>query len=192
MSKPTICSHCKAVNSHYSYQCHTQRKPIKKISHKTGIGKIPLIEQAAEHLESIRESQAKIRSAIEKASKKEKSLSELLKLAEIVFNKWIRNRDKGNHGYFNCMCCGDSHLNENMDAGHMFPKTYSALRFHEDNVWGQYNICNRLEYGNVERFKERVKLIIGSERFESLENLKHVVKKWTREELLEIINKYKL
>ena len=192
MKKQTVCTHCKAVNSHYSFQCHTQRKPISKITHKSSVGKVPLIEQAAEHLESIRESQVKIRSAIEKASKKEKSLPELLKLAEIVFNKWIRNRDKGNHGSFVCICCRKSHLNENMDAGHMFPKTYSALRFHEDNLWGQYNGCNRLEYGNVEEFKRNVKIIIGEERFNALEELKHVVKKWDKEELLEIIKKYKL
>lgn len=126
------------------------------------------------------------------AKKKQQSLPELLKLAEIVFNKWIRNRDKGNHGSFVCICCRKSHLNENMDAGHMFPKTYSALRFHEDNVWGQYNGCNRLEYGNVEEFKRNVKIMIGEERFNALEELKHVVKKWSREELLEIIKKYKL
>lgn len=27
--KETICKHCSAVNQHYSFQCHTQRKPIK-------------------------------------------------------------------------------------------------------------------------------------------------------------------
>lgn len=30
MKKQTVCTHCKAVNSHYSFQCQTIRKPIKK------------------------------------------------------------------------------------------------------------------------------------------------------------------
>lgn len=28
--KDNICPHCKAVNSHFGFKCHTQRKPIKK------------------------------------------------------------------------------------------------------------------------------------------------------------------
>lgn len=30
--KPTICKHCGAVNTHFSFQCHTQRKPIKIVT----------------------------------------------------------------------------------------------------------------------------------------------------------------
>lgn len=28
--KPNVCRHCGAVDSHFSFQCHTQRKPIKQ------------------------------------------------------------------------------------------------------------------------------------------------------------------
>lgn len=32
MPKPTICKHCSAVNQHFSFQCASQRKPIKSKS----------------------------------------------------------------------------------------------------------------------------------------------------------------
>lgn len=31
-NKVIICKHCQAVNSHYSFQCHTQRKPIGTVT----------------------------------------------------------------------------------------------------------------------------------------------------------------
>lgn len=203
--KPIICKHCSAVNKHHSFQCSLVRKPIKK----SVIGKCidlvdeiniatlkkgnSLIEQAAEHQKVIDDCQRKIRAEIAKvAPKKDKSVSELLKLAEVVFNKWIRNRDKGTDGTFKCMCCGVFFSNKQMDAGHMYAKTYSSTRFHEDNVWGQSQSCNRLNYGNVKEFKLRVQEHIGEERFEALRELKNQPKKWDREELLDIIKKYKI
>lgn len=30
MKKDNVCPHCKAVNSHFGFQCASQRKPIKK------------------------------------------------------------------------------------------------------------------------------------------------------------------
>lgn len=47
MAKPITCSHCKAVNSHYSFQCPTIRKPIKKGKLGTPIGHYTMVKRKA-------------------------------------------------------------------------------------------------------------------------------------------------
>lgn len=186
MAKQVECSIC--GGEHYQTFCYN--KPKKPIGTVTDITK----EWKAKNSKSTDVVNKKfyVKVVPIKAKKVRDSLPELLKLAEIVFNRFIRERDKGENGYFNCMCCGDTYPNDEMDAGHMFGKIYSSLRFDEDNVWGQSQKCNRLEYGNEESFKARVKQFIGEERFNALEQRKTVLYKWDRIELLEIINKYKL
>lgn len=180
MAKEPKCSFCGEVGHYHTFCRSKPKKPIgtvtdvtKQWKQKNGIKEVKATEPI-------------------KPRQKKQSLAELLRLTEIVFNKWIRDRDKGKNGYFTCMCCGDKFPNEEMDAGHMFAKTYASMRFHEDNVWGQSIKCNRLEYGNEKMFKKRVKAFIGDERFEELLKIKFTPKKWDREELLEIIKKYKL
>lgn len=132
---------------------------------------------------------------ITKTRPTDRTISTLLNALEIVFNRWIRvnkgNDNMNGESFFTCTCCGDIYHKDEMDAGHMFPKTYSGTRFHEDNVWPQSKKCNQLEYGNVEQFKERVRFIIGSKRFDALERFKNMPVKWDKTTILELIKKYK-
>lgn len=160
--KPTVCKHCKAINSHYSFQCSLIRKPIKSTSSKT------------------------------EPKKDKDSLSELLKLAEIVFNKWIRNRDTHYDGSFVCMCCKKSFKVTEMDAGHFISKLSSALRFNENNVWGCCKTCNQYMDGNLVEYRKNLIVKIGEKKVLELEKLSRSSHKWEKEYLLKIINKYKI
>lgn len=126
-------------------------------------------------------------------TKKESSINELLKLATIVFNRWIRNRDTIDGKFFICISSGLHLPVSQMDAGHFYPvSTSSALRFDEDNVHGQSrqeNFYNPLHQVN---YKKNIIQKIGVERFNALQARQHKEKKWSREELLEIIKKYKI
>ena len=77
---------------------------------------------------------------------KTKTIPQLTKKAQEVFNKWIRERDKD----LGCISCGGS-----VDhAGHYFSVgQHSALRFHEDNVHGQCIGCNNFKHGNLAHYK---------------------------------------
>lgn len=115
------------------------------------------------------------------------SLPVLLKEAERVFNAWIRNRDRD----LGCISCGKPIT----EAGHYFPvKGHSALRFHEHNVNGQESYCNKHLHGNQAYYRIGLVAKIGEEKVLELEALaaKREVKKWSRSELLEIIEQYKL
>lgn len=109
----------------------------------------------------------------------------MLKKAESVFNKFIRERDKEK----GCISCG----NPVTQAGHYFPvHGFSALRFHEYNVNGQCAGCNCFRYGNQAMYRIGLAIRIGNPAVEELEQkaIGNPVYKWSRSELEEIINKY--
>ena len=121
------------------------------------------------------------------STKKLKSIPKLLKDAQQVFNKYIRTRDEG----LVCISCGSDKANQ---AGHWISvKQSSALRFHEWNTNLQCAGCNLYLHGNQVMYRVGLVKKIGEKAVAELESLyvNNRIKKWTREELECIINKYK-
>ena len=115
------------------------------------------------------------------------TVQDVVKAAQIVFNKYIRERDKAQP----CISCG-SQINGVRHASHYLSAGgHSAVRFHEDNVWVSCYKCNVMLSGNQIEYRKRLIEKIGIERVEWLENNGSQVKKWTKEELQELIKKYK-
>lgn len=114
----------------------------------------------------------------------------LLEKAQKVFNEWIRERDISEP----CISCGyisDGKNSRQWHAGHYRPAGQnSALRFNELNVHKQCSICNNYKSGNLVAYRENLIRKIGLEEVERLETEK-TTKKWTVEELHEIIETYK-
>lgn len=132
------------------------------------------------------------RSMDRKLSKKPKKtvvvpLPTLKKQAQIVFNRWIRLRDKD----LPCISCGK--FKDNYDAGHYIAQGSSSfLRYHPDNVHKQCSPgCNRYMSGNLIEYRINLVKKIGAMQVEWLELHRHDIKKWEREELEEIIATYK-
>ena len=116
-----------------------------------------------------------------------KPLPKLIKDTQQVFNKYVRTRDQG----LVCISCGKDNANQ---AGHYFPvKGFSALRFHEWNVNLQCAGCNMYLHGNMGLYRVGLVNKIGESAVKELETIAigHRIKKWDREELENIINKYK-
>ena len=114
------------------------------------------------------------------------SLQDWLKLAQMTFNKWIRHRDKG----LNCISCDKPPKKAN--AGHYFSQGgHSNVRFHEDNVHLQCEHCNSFLSGNLLNYQIGIEKRIGGERLIALHEQAHTTKKWTVQELNEIIETYK-
>ena len=115
------------------------------------------------------------------------TLQDYIKLAQQVFNKYIRLRDAGN----NCISCGKKPLKEN--AGHYFnANNHWNVRFNELNVHLQCEHCNTFLSGNLIEYRKRLINKIGIEQLTLLELEANKTRKFTVEELKEIINKYKL
>jgi hypothetical protein len=114
------------------------------------------------------------------------SLQDWLKLAQMTFNKYIRHRDKG----LNCISCDKPPKKAN--AGHYFSQGgHSNVRFHEDNVHLQCEHCNSYLSGNLLNYQIGIEKRIGGERLIALHEQAHTTKKWTIQELNEIIETYK-
>lgn len=122
----------------------------------------------------------------EKIRKSLLTTSDYLKIAQQVFNSWIRLRDTGQM----CISCEKKPLKEN--AGHYFSQGgHSAVRFDEDNVHLQCEHCNTYLSGNLLNYQIGIKKRIGGERLIELHGKAHEVKKWSINELVILIDKYK-
>lgn len=124
-----------------------------------------------------------------KKKKKAKSLPKLKAEAQIVFNRFIRERDEG----LPCVSCDEF---KELQAGHFFPtQGYDGLRFDEDNVHGECAGCNCFDDSHLIGYRDNLLARIGEERFKALyeraKDYKQNGYKWSRSEVQEIIDKYK-
>jgi hypothetical protein len=112
--------------------------------------------------------------------------SDYKKLAQSVFNQYIRLRDKGQP----CISCQKTPKKEN--AGHFWSSGgHSNVRFDEMNVHLQCEHCNSFLSGNLNEYRKHLKKRIGDDQFVLLEQRAYLEKKWSIEELKEIIATYK-
>ena len=116
-----------------------------------------------------------------------KTTQDWLKEAQTIFNKYINLRDKG----LPCVSCGKP-IKGRVNASHFWnANNHHNVRFDEDNVHSSCITCNQFLSGNLLEYRTRLCSKIGQKRFDELEAKRHVTKKWTKDELKEIIKKYK-
>lgn len=114
------------------------------------------------------------------------TVQDYVKIAQQVFNKYIRLRDAGNV----CISCNKKPLKEN--AGHFYnANNHWNVRFNELNVHLQCEYCNTYLSGNLINYRENLLKKIGIEEFDLLSVEATKTRKFTIEELKEIINTYK-
>lgn len=114
------------------------------------------------------------------------TVSDLIKKAQCVFNRYIRLRDKGQP----CISCGRQ-WKENFQACHYIPAGRSSkFRFDADNVHSGCVRCNLYESGNLRGYRVGLIRKIGIDKVISLEE-DHEIKKWDKEELRGLISIYK-
>jgi hypothetical protein len=114
------------------------------------------------------------------------TIQDYVKLAQQVFNKYIRLRDAGNV----CISCQKKPLKEN--AGHFYnANNHWSVRFDERNVHLQCEHCNTYLSGNLIYYRENLLKKIGISEFELLSVQAMKTRKFTIDELKEIIATYK-
>jgi len=126
----------------------------------------------------------------EKKKRKEalKTKSDHLKELQVLFNKWIRLRDKGN----NCISCNKPCKKEN--AGHYRSVGGNPeLRFEPLNVHLQCEYCNTYQHGNLIEYRKNLINKIGLCKVEWLEG-SHEPKHYNIDDIkkLKVVYKYKI
>lgn len=117
------------------------------------------------------------------------SLPKLKAKCQTVFNEYIRKRDKGKP----CISCGKV---KELQAGHFYSvRMYDSLRFNEDNCHGECAGCNGFDDMHLLSYRDNLIERIGEGRFNDLRARAWVYKakgyKWSRAELMELIEKFK-
>ncbi len=114
------------------------------------------------------------------------TIQELIKATQIIFNKYIRLRDKGQV----CISCLKPALKEN--AGHFFnANNHWNVRFDERNVNLQCEHCNTYLSGNLIEYQKNLIEKIGLEEYTFLAWEARKTRKFTKEELKELMQVYK-
>lgn len=127
-------------------------------------------------------------------AKKLISIPKLIQKVQKEFNKYIRLRDtNGGRDAVPCISCGKYLRFEDPDinAGHFFSVKYSFLRFHEDNVHAQCVGCNKWKGGNGAPYRIYLIQKIGEEKVQWLENNYLNEVKWSRDDLLDLLEDIK-
>lgn len=111
------------------------------------------------------------------------TLPKLKKKTQIVFNRRVRERDKDQP----CIACG--RYSDNMHASHYIAQGFSSfLRYHPDNCHNCCAGCNLFKRGNLIEYRIGLLKKIGEEKVQWLEDNRHALMKWTRDDLQEIID----
>lgn len=133
--------------------------------------------------------EAKVKNWKKKKKKMQEDLEtvqDLVKAAQLVFNKFIRMRDKDE------LCISCKQIPKKVNAGHFYnANNHWNVRFDEDNVHVQCERCNSYLSGNLIEYRQNLLTKIGLERFGQLEAKARVTRKFTKDELKELIKKYK-
>lgn len=138
-------------------------------------------EQALKNLEKIKKEKKK------KQKEDLLTLQDYLKLAQATFNKYINLRDKGK----NCISCFKP-IKGRVNASHYYnANNHYSLRFDEDNVHSSCITCNQFLSGNLIQYRKGLIERIGEVNLKRLDELSNVTRKFTKEELKELIREYK-
>jgi hypothetical protein len=114
------------------------------------------------------------------------TIQDYVKMAQIIFNKYIRLRDKGQV----CISCQKKPLKEN--AGHFFnANNHWNVRFNEENCHLQCEHCNTYLSGNLIEYQRNLIHKIGIDKYHELEAEARKTRKFTKEELKERMAIYK-
>jgi hypothetical protein len=114
--------------------------------------------------------------------------SEVLKAAQIIFNTYIRLRDKGKP----CISCDKPYREKDINASHFYSVgAYPNLRFNEDNVHNSCIRCNKDLHGNINEYTLRLPNRIGIERYNKLVEDRNKPLKLSIDEVKELILIYR-
>jgi len=124
--------------------------------------------------------------------KRKPSLPRLKKKLWDIFSKVIRLREADEEGYVKCFTCGNGDHWKAMDAGHYISKSLGlSIYFEEKNVHPQDTACNRFRHGNLAQYALALQKKYGPGILDELDSIRRQVKKFSRSDYEEMIDKYK-
>ena len=109
---------------------------------------------------------------------------------DIVFSLYIRLRDAMDGGRCRCISCGRVFPFEQIQCGHYYTRHNRSVRWDERNCNAQCVACNCNEHGNLEGYKPNLIAKIGQQQLDELNVIAHQSRKWSGEELRQMVRHY--
>lgn len=124
-------------------------------------------------------------------AKKKKTIAQEVEAAAVLLQKLTRLRAADHNGHRACVTCGAVKPWDEMQGGHFIGRKWTATKLIEENINTQCARCNGPLRGNMIAYTLYMQDKYGREFVEELERIKHVTKKYYRDEVLELQQKYK-
>lgn len=110
--------------------------------------------------------------------------------ADKWFSIYIRLRDSDDDGYCKCITCPTKAYWKSMDCGHYVKRQHQGARFHEKNAHGQCKVCNWLEQGRNDIYKNIIIERYGQQEHDLLKSAERHTTKHSAMEIDLIAKKY--
>ena len=121
---------------------------------------------------------------------KGRSLASLKKLAWKLLSLKIRRQASNSWGNCKCYTCGATHRYQELQAGHAIGGRHGAVLFDTDIIRPQCVACNVFLRGNYPIFVTKLIKEHGLDWWESKLLQSRQVRKWSRNELEDLIKRY--
>lgn len=125
---------------------------------------------------------------------KKKTIAGLVNDAAVLLQKKVRIKAgiaAYTNGYCQCVTCGVWKHWKEMQGGHFISRRYTAHKLMEENIHPQCPGCNGPRGGNLIPYTQYMNDTYGREFVDELESTKGETKKYSRPEILEIIEELK-
>lgn len=118
---------------------------------------------------------------------KQDSLSTLIKKADEVVSLFVRLNAADENGTVKCISCDESFFWKDVDCAHFKDRDNMGTRYYLPNLAPGCRECNRFDhYWHIEQWEKK----LTPEMLVHLNFIAHGMQKYTRHELLELIETY--
>jgi hypothetical protein len=114
----------------------------------------------------------------------------LIRKLDKLFSRHIRQKHANEGGWVECVTCKKWLPWEDAHAGHFVRRRHFAVRWDPQNVHPQCVACNTFLDGNEGEYARFIRDTYGNETLDRLLDSKKIEKKWTINELRELLEQY--
>lgn len=122
--------------------------------------------------------------------KKKPTHSQLKQKLDAVFSLYIR-RKYARGDTVKCFTCFTEKPVKEMQCGHFIPRSHLSTRWLEENCHPQCVGCNVFMKGRMDVYAYQLTVKYGPDILKKLLALKHTIRKFSPQELQEMIDRYK-
>jgi len=115
----------------------------------------------------------------------------LVKKLDTIFSIYIRLRKADDLGIVSCYTCGKKDYYKKMQCGHFMSRKYYSTRWEELNCQVQCYSCNVMRYGEQYKYGLELQKEYGKDLPEELLTMSRQIVKFSNDDLLDKINRYK-